>query len=95
MRITDEDIRSIAELARLGLSDAEVAQLRADLDAVLDYVDKLAELDTESVEPTAHVLDIPTPMRADEVRDVLPVSEVVRNAPEHDERSMLVPKVLE
>ena len=95
MRITDEDIRSIAELARLGLTDDEVARLRADLDSILAYVDKLDELDTDEVEPTAHVLDIPTPMRADEVHDVLPVSEVVRNAPEHDESSMLVPKVLE
>lgn len=95
MRITDDDIRSIAELARLGLGEDEVARLRSDLEAILGYVDLLDAVDTAGVEPTAHVLDIPTPMRADEVRDVLPVSEVVRNAPEHDEQSMLVPKVLE
>ena len=95
MRITDDDIRSIAELARLGLAEDEVARLRADLEAILGYVDLLEAVDTTGVEPTAHVLDIPTPMRVDEVRDVLPVSEVVRNAPEHDESSMLVPKVLE
>ena len=95
MRITDEDVRSIAELARLGLTEDEVARLRSDLEAILGYVDLLEGVDTTGVEPTAHVLDIPTPMRSDEVRDVLPVSEVVRNAPEHDEQSMLVPKVLE
>lgn len=95
MRITDDDIRSIAELARIGLAEHEVPRLRADLEAILGYVDLLEAVDTTGVEPTAHVLDIPTPMRADEVRNVLPVSEVVRNAPEHDEHSMLVPKVLE
>jgi len=95
MKISDQDIRNIAELARLGLEENEVAGLRSDLEAILGYVNLLDAVDTEGVEPTAHVLDIPTPMRADEVSGVLPVSEVVRNAPEHDERSMLVPKVLE
>ena len=69
--------------------------MRRDLDAILVYVDKLAELDTEDVPPTAHVLDISTPYREDVVRDVLPVAEAIRNAPEHDEATMIVPRVVE
>ena len=45
--------------------------------------------------PTTHVLEIPTPLRADEIAGVLPVAEVVRNAPEHTDDAMVVPKVLE
>ena len=61
----------------------------------LNGLQKLSELDTTGVQPTTHVLEIATPLRPDEVRGVLPVAEVVRNAPQHDERAMIVPKVLE
>jgi aspartyl-tRNA(Asn)/glutamyl-tRNA(Gln) amidotransferase subunit C len=69
--------------------------MQRDLDAILGYVDTLRELDTAGVPPTTHVLEIATPLRADAVCGVLPVSEVVRNAPQHDESAMIVPKVLE
>ncbi len=95
MKITEETVRYLAGLASLRLSDEEVARMQRDLDSILEYVDKLGELDTEGVPPTAHVLDITTPYREDRVRDVLPVEEVVRNAPEHDSNSMIVPKVME
>ncbi len=95
MNITRETVLYVARLARLSLSEDEVTRMQRDLDAVLGYVQKLSELDTTGVPPTTHVLDIATPLRSDEVRDVLPVAEVVRNAPEHDESAMIVPKVLE
>ena len=95
MKISEETVRYVAELARLGLEPEEVARMQRDLDRVLAYVDKLRELDTEGVPPTAHVLDIATPYRADAVAGVLPVEEVVKNAPEHDDHSMIVPKVIE
>ena len=95
MNITRETVLYVARLARLSLSDDEVPRMQRDLDAVLGYVNKLAELDTTGVPPTTHVLEIATPLRSDVVRDVLPVSEVVRNAPQHDESAMIVPKVLE
>jgi aspartyl-tRNA(Asn)/glutamyl-tRNA(Gln) amidotransferase subunit C len=85
----------LADLARLELGADEIERMRRDLDAVLGYVEQLAELDTEGVPATAHVLDIATPYRRDEVRDVLPVEEVLRNAPDHDEHSMIVPRVIE
>lgn len=95
MKISAETVQYLAELASLRLSDEEVARMQRDLDAILAYVDKLQELDTSDVPPTAHVLDIMTPYREDVVRDVLPVEEAVRNAPEHDRSSMHVPKVIE
>jgi aspartyl-tRNA(Asn)/glutamyl-tRNA(Gln) amidotransferase subunit C len=95
MRISRDTVLYIAKLARLRLADGEVERMQRDLDAVLGYVASLQALDTSGVVPTTHVLEIATPLRADEVAGVLPVSEVVRNAPEHTESAMVVPKVLE
>ncbi len=95
MKITEELVLELAELARLRLEPDEAKRMQRDLDAILGYVEKLDELDTSDVPPTAHVLDVATPYREDRVRDVLPVEEAVRNAPEHDSNSMIVPKVIE
>ncbi len=95
MRIAAETILHIARLAQLELTPDEVERVRRDLDSILTYVEQLAELDTSNVTPTTHILDLATPLRDDEVRDVLRVDEVVRNAPEHTASSMVVPKVLE
>ncbi len=95
MRIAAETILHIARLAQLELTPDELERVRRDLDSILTYVEQLAELDTSNVTPTTHVLDLATPLRDDEVRDVLRVDEVVRNAPEHTDSSMVVPKVLE
>jgi aspartyl-tRNA(Asn)/glutamyl-tRNA(Gln) amidotransferase subunit C len=95
MRISRDTVLYIAKLARLRLADTEVERMQRDLDAILGYVASLQALDTSGVPPTTHVLEIATPLRADEVAGVLPVSEVVRNAPEHTDSAMVVPKVLE
>ena len=95
MEITAETVRGLAALAQLELDDEEIERMRRDLAAMLDYVEELSGLDVEGVPPTAHVLDVMTPFRRDDEVRRLPVSEVVRNAPEHDENSYVVPKVLE
>jgi proteasome accessory factor A len=95
VKITSETVRELAELACLELSDEELETMRADLEAILEYVDLLGELDTEAVPPTAHVLDMQTPLRDDEVADVLPREEVLRNGPKHDQSSVIVPRVIE
>ena len=95
MEITAETVRGLAALAQLELDDAQIERMRRDLAAILDYVAQLSGLDVEGVSPTAHLLDVPTPFRADDELRRLPVSEVVRNAPQHDENSYVVPKVLE
>jgi len=95
MRISADTVLKLADLARLRLDPEEVERMQRDLEAILEYVEKLSELDTSEVPPTAHVLDITTPFRADHVADLLPVDEAVRNAPRHDDSSMIVPKVIE
>jgi aspartyl-tRNA(Asn)/glutamyl-tRNA(Gln) amidotransferase subunit C len=95
MHISRDTVLYIAKLARLRLADSEVERMRRDLDAILGYVDSLGQLDTAGIPPTTHVLEIATPLRRDQVVGVLPVAEVVRNAPEHTDSAMVVPKVLE
>ena len=95
MAISAETVRGLAALAQLELDDAEIEHLRRDLAAMLGYVEQLSGLDVEDVPPTVHVLDVATPFRSDDELRRLPVSEVVRNAPEHDDGSYVVPKVLE
>lgn len=95
MEITADTVRGLAALACLELDDDEVERMRRDLTQMLDYVEQLSALDVSDVPPTAHVLDVATPFRADDEVRRLPVSEVVRNAPQHDDRSYVVPKVIE
>ena len=85
----------MADLAKLELSSEALEAMCQDLGAILDYVEALEAVPTEGVEPTTHVLDVATPLRADRVDRVLPVEDAVRNAPEHNEASFVVPKVVE
>jgi len=95
MGIAAEEVIKLAGLARLELDPDEIEPMRRDLEAILAWVGKLSELDTSQVPPTAHVLDIDTPSRADIVSAELSTAEAVRNAPQHDEAAMIVPKVIE
>jgi aspartyl-tRNA(Asn)/glutamyl-tRNA(Gln) amidotransferase subunit C len=95
MDISAEEVLKLAHLARLELTPEEVERMRRDLGAILGYVGKLSELDTSQIAPTAHVLDIETPVRDDAVTAKLQVQEAVRNSPQHDASSMIVPKVIE
>jgi aspartyl-tRNA(Asn)/glutamyl-tRNA(Gln) amidotransferase subunit C len=95
VNISRDTVLYIARLAKLRLADAEVERMQRDLSAILGHVASLSAVDTEGVAPTTHVLEIATPLRRDEIAGVLPVAEVVRNAPDHTENAMVVPKVLE
>lgn len=89
------DIRYIAHLARLQLTPAEEAQFGAQLQQILGYVAKLAELDVAGVEPMAHVLPLVNVLRADEVRPSLSSEVVLQNAPEQARGLFIVPKIVE
>jgi aspartyl-tRNA(Asn)/glutamyl-tRNA(Gln) amidotransferase subunit C len=95
VEVTNDTVRGLAALAHLELDDEEVERMRRDMAEMLDYVEQLAELDVSDVPPTAHVLDVATPFRSDDQVRTLPVEEVVRNAPQHEGSSYVVPKVLE
>lgn len=95
MKITAREVRYVADLARLELTPGEEREFTAQLNAVLEYMDQLNELDTGGVEPTAHVLPLRNVLREDEVRPSLPVGEVLGNAPEEDQDHFVVPKIIE
>ena len=66
-RITTEEVRELAVLSRLALSEEEIARMTGDLDAILDYVDAMRELDTTGVEPMTHAVPFDCPTRPDEI----------------------------
>jgi len=94
MSLTREDVEKVALLARLDLSDEEVAQMTSEMSKILEYVDRLSELDTENVEPMAHAIDQSNVLRDDEVRPSLDRAEALASAPHHDDECYLVPAVL-
>ena len=94
-RISVEQVRHVARLARLELSPSEEERLQGELSAILTYVGKLNELDTSAVEPTAQVGEAGMPMRPDEVTNRPAPSEMLANAPEREGNFFKVPKIIE
>jgi aspartyl-tRNA(Asn)/glutamyl-tRNA(Gln) amidotransferase subunit C len=94
MAITRRDVEKVALLARLQLSDAELATMSEQLAQIVGYVDHLAQVDTEGVEPMAHAVEQSNVLRDDTVEMSLAREEALANAPHHDERGYLVPAVL-
>lgn len=94
-KISLEQVRHVARLARLELSDAEEVRLQGDLNNILGYVEKLNELDTSAVEPTAQVGEAGTPMREDEVTNRPAPDEILANAPAREGYFFRVPKIIE
>jgi len=90
-RIKPEEVREIATLARLRLTDQEVDRMTVDLDAILGYVAALRELDTSNVEPMTHAVPFDCPLRADQVGPSLSVEEALANAPDRDGDLFRVP----
>jgi aspartyl-tRNA(Asn)/glutamyl-tRNA(Gln) amidotransferase subunit C len=92
--ITEEDVRRVAKLSRLELSDEQVRAYTGQLAHVLEYISKLNELDVADVEPMAHAMDMSNVLREDVVREPLPVQVALANAPQAAEPYFRVPKVL-
>lgn len=95
MSIQVKDVEHVAKLARLNLTDHEREMFTEQLNAILQYAEKLNELDTDDVEPTTHVLHLSNVMREDEVHESLTQEQVFRNAPEEEDGQFKVPAVLE
>jgi len=92
--LSAEDVRAIADLARLDLNEADVGAYQQQLSDMLDYFQKLQELDTSHIDPMASVLPLTNVMRADEAGPALPVDEAVANAPDSDGEQFRVRAVL-
>ncbi len=104
--VTEKDVSYVADLAHLDLTAEDRARMWKDLTAILDYIDRLNQLDTSNVEPMAQVASrygerkdqadgFSYAMRSDELRPCLPREEAMRNAPASDGTFFKVPKVIE
>jgi aspartyl-tRNA(Asn)/glutamyl-tRNA(Gln) amidotransferase subunit C len=108
MKVTEQDVLRVAELANLELTAPERTRMVKDLNSILEYIDRLNQLDTSGVEPMAQISDrfgvdpsksgsarFEYAMRPDEPRPSLPHEAALRNAPETDGNFFKVPKVIE
>lgn len=90
--IDDETIEYVGILAKLELSDVEKEQAKKDMGRMLDYIDKMAELDTEGVEPMSHVFPVQNVFREDEVTNSDTREQLLSNAPEQKDGMFVVPR---
>lgn len=95
MKITNDEVKHIALLSRLYLSDREIEIFSGQLNSIIEYVEQLNSLDTENIEPTSHVIPLNNVMRDDIPVASLPVDDALKNAPESTEKFYRVPKIIE
>ena len=95
MKLSREEVQHIAELARLALSEEEEALYQEQLSDILEYFERLQELDTGAIPPTATVLPLRSVMRADESRPSSPRDDILANAPAAEKGCFRVPAVLD
>ena len=95
MGIQRDEVAKVARLARIAMSDRELDTFSEQLSRILDYVDKLSELDTADVEPLSHALPVSNVFRDDTPGESLPVDDALSNAPERTATAFKVPRVLD
>lgn len=93
--ISDETIEYVGILAKLDLSDEEKENAKKDMGSMLDYIDKLNELDTTGVEPMSHVFPVNNVFREDKVTNGDDRENILKNAPESKNGSFVVPKTVD
>jgi len=93
--INTDEVKYIADLASLKLSEEEVEKFSKQLSDILDYVEKLDELDTEEIVPTAYTIPVKNVLREDKVEESLELEKVLQNAPEKRDNQFRVPKIMD
>jgi aspartyl-tRNA(Asn)/glutamyl-tRNA(Gln) amidotransferase subunit C len=93
-RISNDQVKHVANLARLAITEEEVEKFTKQLDAIITFAEQLNELDTANVEPTYHVLDMKNVFREDIKQEGLPRKEVLKNAPDHQDGQIRVPAIM-
>jgi aspartyl-tRNA(Asn)/glutamyl-tRNA(Gln) amidotransferase subunit C len=93
-RITPQQVRHVAKLARLTLTEPQLQRLETELESILEYVAKIEQADVAGVEPMAHAANLTNVFRADEVQPSLPLEHVLQNAPQTDGPFFKVPKII-
>lgn len=91
--ISEEQVRHVANLARLGLTDEEVERMGDQLGAILDSIEQIQQLDLEGVRPTANPLNLTNVLRPDEPGPELSTGKALANAPEPDDGLFAVPRI--
>ena len=94
MTLSAKEIRHVADLARLELDDAAVEKFVEQIGTVLEYVEKLRQVDTTGIRPTSHAIELTNAFREDEPRTHLENEDALANAPEKEDGSFVVPKVV-
>ena len=94
MKISKEELLHVAQLARLELDDKAIATFSDQIGTILTYVDQLKSVDTEDVRPTSHAIALTNAFREDKLKDHLDTEAALGNAPEKDDGSFIVPKVV-
>ncbi|HMN47640.1 MAG TPA: Asp-tRNA(Asn)/Glu-tRNA(Gln) amidotransferase subunit GatC [Ignavibacteriaceae bacterium] len=94
MAVSKKDVEKIAELARLKFSEDELENFTPQMNEILNYMEKLNELDTENVNPLSHPVEQTNVFRDDKLKPSITTEEALRNAPAKDEHHFKVPKVI-
>jgi aspartyl-tRNA(Asn)/glutamyl-tRNA(Gln) amidotransferase subunit C len=94
MQVDNALITKLSRLAMLDFNEAEKEEIKADLEKMIGFVDKLKELDTTGIEPLLHMTGNNNMLREDEVKNMLSQQEALKNAPLHDTQFFKVPKVI-
>ncbi len=94
MAVTIKDVEHVAKLARLAFTEEEKKTFTRQLNQILEYMEKLNQLDTTNVEPLLHVVELSNVFREDKVRPSIPAEEALKNAPAKTEKFFKVPKVI-
>jgi aspartyl-tRNA(Asn)/glutamyl-tRNA(Gln) amidotransferase subunit C len=94
MSITRKEVEHIAELARLHLTEVEIEEYTQQLNKILEYVDKLNELNTENIKPLSHPVEGENVFRDDKVKLSVKREDALKNAPSKDDEFFKVPKVI-
>lgn len=93
--ISKDQVKHVAHLARLAISEEEAEKMTKQLDDIIQYAEHLNELDTENVEPTTHVQDLKNVMRKDEPKKWIEKEDALKNAPDKQNGQFRVPSILE
>jgi aspartyl-tRNA(Asn)/glutamyl-tRNA(Gln) amidotransferase subunit C len=93
--ISRDDLKYVAHLARLNLSEKEIEHFTVQLEGILKYINKLKQVDVSNVEPTSHVFPQKNVYRQDELKPSLPIKEALKNAPAKEGDFFKVPKIIE
>lgn len=95
MKINQQDVEHVAQLARLSLNPDDLKIMTGQMDAILGYVDKLNELDTTGIEALSHAVPMSNAFREDEITEPIGVERALQNAPQRNDNYFKVPKIIE